>query len=207
MLHGEIDASIRRLSALPEHDSLELVEQIRTVVGVSVDAGGPFRLRRRSVRPQEGVELRNGREAAPSLVALVNRAEKINRRPRRALDANASLGHSVRRTSHTEILRCGSSNALRIGGFRNDPERGFPNGGGPQAFAPDVAGSECSLAYVATRTVLFRMSLLRRLLSTTALLPTWRTAWDVPPSATNKASVATTFAYDRRLPRRPITGR
>jgi hypothetical protein len=204
MLHGEIDASIRRLSALPEHDSLELVEQIRTVVGVSVDAGGPFRLRRRSVRPQEGVELRHGREAAPSLVALVDSTEKAKRRSRRALDANARLGHGVRRTSQTAILRCGSSNALGIGGSRNGPERRFLNDCGPQAFAPDVASLECSVAYVATPD------------GVVADVPAAKAVVDHGVaanlehgigSATNKASVASTFAYDRRLPSRPITGR
>jgi hypothetical protein len=57
------------------------------------------------------------------------------------------------------------------------------------------------------RIVSFRMSLLRMLLSTTSSLPTWRTAYEVPPRARNKASVATTFAYERRSRRRAVTSR
>ncbi len=43
----------------------------------------------------------------------------------------------------------------------------------------------------------FRTSLLRTLLLTIWRLPMWSAAYDVPPSATISASVATTFAYDR----------
>ena len=199
VLNRQVHPVAADVAAAGQHERLELVER-RPACRVKVDARGPL-----AARSSAGLETGESGPVGALSEAHAPRCRRCWTAPKKPLGGPRVLA----RCTLPALRPCRGGTGRGALGRCSPPTRSASAARGtwPSALSfttppPRLFGLTSRARSVRSRMsllrrLLFRTSPLRRLLSTTSALSTWITAYEVPPSAMNSATVAVTLEYDR----------